>query len=127
MYKQQQTNTGTYKNHSEPNTMCWLTKTLKGHQYGYLMKSLGLGSKNMLFVFRFLCLITFHKHKQQFVYILKKTLKGHQYGYLMKGLGLGSKNMLFIFRFSCLFTFRKHKQQFGGILKKRSKVINMGI
>jgi hypothetical protein len=65
----------------------------------------------MLFVFRFSCLFTFHKHKQQSVYILKKkTLKRHQYGYLMKGLGLGSKNMLFIFRFLCFFTFRQHKQ-----------------
>ena len=33
-------------------------KTLKGHQYGYQMKGLGLGSKNMLFVFRFSCLFT---------------------------------------------------------------------
>jgi hypothetical protein len=29
------------------------------------MKSLGLGSKNMLFIFRFSCLFTFHKHKQR--------------------------------------------------------------
>jgi hypothetical protein len=36
----------------------------KGHQYGYVMKGLGLGSKNMLFVFRFSSLITFRKHKQ---------------------------------------------------------------
>ena len=28
-------------------------KTLKGHQYGYQMKSLCLGSKNMLFIFYF--------------------------------------------------------------------------
>jgi hypothetical protein len=46
---------------------------LKGHQYGYLMKGLGLESKNMLFVFRFSCLFKFRKHKQQFVYILKKA------------------------------------------------------
>jgi hypothetical protein len=47
-------------------------KPLKSHQYGYQMKGPGLGSKNMLLVFQFSCLFTFHKHKQQFVYILKK-------------------------------------------------------
>jgi hypothetical protein len=46
-------------------------KMLKGHQYGYLMKGLGLRSKNMLFVFQFSCLFIFYKHKQRFVYILK--------------------------------------------------------
>ena len=40
-----------------------LKKTLKGHQYGYQMK--GLGSKNMLFVFRFSCLFTKKKHKKR--------------------------------------------------------------
>ena len=85
-------------------------KMLKGHQYGYQMKGLSLGSKNMMLIFLFLCLFTFCKHKQQFVYILKKAIKGHQCGYLMKGLGLGSKNMLFSFRFLCLFTFCKHIQ-----------------
>jgi hypothetical protein len=46
-------------------------KTLKGHQYGYLLKGLGLRSKNMLLVFRFSCLFTFRKHKQPFGAILK--------------------------------------------------------
>jgi hypothetical protein len=40
---------------------------------GYLMKGLGLGSKNMLFVFQFSCLFIFCKHKQGFVYILKNA------------------------------------------------------
>jgi uncharacterized membrane protein YjgN (DUF898 family) len=60
-----------------------------------------------MFVFRFSCLFTFRKHKQQFFY--KKTLKGHQYGYPMKGLDQWNKNM-FIFQFLCLFTFCQHKQ-----------------
>ena len=46
-------------------------KMLKGHQYGYLMKGIGIGSKNMLLVFRFSYFFTFWKHKQQFVYILR--------------------------------------------------------
>ena len=33
----------------------------------------GLGSKNMLFLFRFSCLFTFRKHKQQFGGILKNA------------------------------------------------------
>jgi hypothetical protein len=36
---------------------------LKGHQYGYQMKGLDQGNK-ILFTFRFLCLFTFHQHKQ---------------------------------------------------------------
>jgi hypothetical protein len=82
------------------------------------MKGLGQGSKNMLYVFRFSCLFTFHKRKQRFG-AFEKPLKPCQYGYLMKGLGLWSKNMLFVFLFSCLFTYRKHKQRFVYILKKR--------
>jgi hypothetical protein len=39
-------------------------KTVKGHQYGYQMKGFGLGSKNMLFIFLFSCLITFFKHNR---------------------------------------------------------------
>jgi hypothetical protein len=34
----------------------------KGHQDGYQMKGLDLGSKNLLFIFRFSCLFTFYKH-----------------------------------------------------------------
>jgi hypothetical protein len=49
-----------------------LKKTLKGHQYGYQMKGLGPGSKNM-FIFRFLCLFTFHKHKKRFGAIFKNA------------------------------------------------------
>jgi hypothetical protein len=45
-----------------------LKKTLNGHQYGYQMKGLGLGSKNM-FIFLFSCLYTFLKHKKWFVCI----------------------------------------------------------
>jgi hypothetical protein len=45
-------------------------KTLKDHKYGYQMKGAGLGSKNM-FIFLFLCLFTFCKHKQRFDYIWK--------------------------------------------------------
>jgi hypothetical protein len=41
-----------------------LKKTLKGHQYGYLMKGLCLGSKNMLFDLH-ACFMIF-----MFVYIL---------------------------------------------------------
>jgi hypothetical protein len=52
----------------------------------------------MLFIFRILCLVTFHKKTPMCLHF-EKTLKGHQNGYQMKGLGLGSKNMLFIFVF----------------------------
>jgi hypothetical protein len=72
-----------------------------------------------VFLFFILAFVTFCKHKQQFVYILKKMVKGHQYGYPMKGLDLGNKNTMFIFGFLCLFTFRNHKQQFVYILKTR--------
>jgi hypothetical protein len=44
------------------------------HEYGYQMKGLGPGSKNMLFIFRIYCLFTFYKHKQLFVFNLLLTL-----------------------------------------------------
>jgi hypothetical protein len=50
-------------------------KSLKGHQYGYQIKGLGLGSKNMLFIFRFSCLFTFRHHKQ--LPIVARFLKGY--------------------------------------------------
>jgi hypothetical protein len=40
---------------------------LYGHQYGYQMKSLDQGNKNMLFIFQFLCLFTFHQHNSQWL------------------------------------------------------------
>jgi hypothetical protein len=49
-----------------------LKKTLEGHQYGYQMKALGLGCKNMLFFFNFRVCLHFREHKQQFFYIFKK-------------------------------------------------------
>jgi hypothetical protein len=39
---------------------------------GIKLKGLGLGSKNLLFIFRFPCLFKFRKH-QQFIYIFKKA------------------------------------------------------
>jgi len=48
-------------------------KTVNGCQYGYQIKGLGLGSGVMLFIFRFLCLFIFRKHKERFVYILKNA------------------------------------------------------
>jgi hypothetical protein len=58
------------------NNVCWhFDKTLKGHQYGYQMKDLGLGSKNMLFIFRFSCLFTFRHHKQ--LPIVARFFKGY--------------------------------------------------
>ena len=41
-----------------------LKKTVKGYQYGYQMKGLDLGVKNMWFVYRFSCLFTFYEYKQ---------------------------------------------------------------
>ena len=41
-----------------------LEKKVKGCQYGYQMKGLGLGVKNMWYVYRFSCLFTFYKYKQ---------------------------------------------------------------
>jgi hypothetical protein len=73
----------------------------------------------MSFIFRFLCLLTFCKYKQWFVYILKKTLKtakGHQYGYQMKGLDLGSKNMCLFLDFRVCLHFL-NEQWFVYILK----------
>jgi hypothetical protein len=43
-----------------------LKKTLKGHEYGYQMKDIGLGSKNMSFIFRFLYLFIFRQYIQRF-------------------------------------------------------------
>ena len=42
----------------------WRKKTVKGYQYGYQMKALDMGVKNMLFDYRFSCLITFYEYKQ---------------------------------------------------------------
>jgi hypothetical protein len=84
-------------------------KTLKDHHYGYLMKGLGLGSKNMLFVFRFSCFFRFRKHKKTILVHLEKTLKNGKMASIWvsneRSRRLGSKNMYFVFRFLCLFTF----------------------
>ena len=37
---------------------------MKGYQYGYHMKGLDLGVKNLVFVYRLLCLFTFYEYKQ---------------------------------------------------------------
>jgi hypothetical protein len=47
------------------------------------MNGLGLGSKNMLFIFRYPCLFTFREHNDLFHF--EKRIKVHQYGYPMKG------------------------------------------
>ena len=39
-------------------------KRVKDNQYRYQMKGLNVGIKNMLFVYRFLCLFTFYEYKQ---------------------------------------------------------------
>ena len=51
------------KNVSTP-TVKLLPKSVKGYQYGYQLKGLDLGVKNMWFVYRFSCLFTFYEYKQ---------------------------------------------------------------
>ena len=50
-------------------------KPVKDYQYGYQMKGLDLGIKNMLFVYQFSCLFIFYEYKQKLILrIYHKTL-----------------------------------------------------
>jgi hypothetical protein len=68
-----------------------LKKTLKGHQYGYQMKGIGLGSKNMSFIFRFLCLHFVNINNSQW---LRNSLKVMR-RWRLRGQGRSQRTLLF--------------------------------
>ena len=88
-------------------------QTVKGYQYGYQMKAVDVGVRNIQFVYLFCCLFTFHEYKHTNInnsQFREFATKPHEYEYQMKASSLKIKNMMYFYFFCCLFTFCKHKQ-----------------
>ena len=80
-------------------------KTVKSCQYGYQMKGLDVGVKNMWFVYRFSSFFTFYEYTQTNVnktQFSEFTAKPYEYGYQMKAHDEKITNMMSFRLLYCL-------------------------
>ena len=93
-----------------------IEKIVKGYQYGYQMKAIDVGVKNIQFVYRFWCLFPFYEYKQINVnnsQLAEFATKPHAYGYQMKVHSLKIKNMMSFNLLCCFVNINKQNLNDG--------------